>query len=118
MQKQNTSSLAKSSSSNIELFIDETSTYKKSFSIENITKEEEIIRAEIEKQLDGERGRKSKVLAEYRQELNFINFSTNTKNLLARSAAVSLEDLIEQDDDKVSSEALSIQVTIISKIGS
>lgn len=89
---------------------DNSNPFLKSFHFENITKEEEIIRAEIARQLDGERARKSKVLAEYRQELKF-NFSADSKNLLARSAAISLDDFHqEQDEGNISSEALSIQV--------
>ncbi|CAD7090015.1 unnamed protein product [Hermetia illucens] len=96
---------------------DNSNPFLKSFHFENITKEEEIIRAEIARQLDGERARKSKVLAEYRQELKF-NFSADSKNLLARSAAISLDDFHqEQDEGNISSEALSIQRAYILDAG-
>lgn len=97
-----------SSSSSIVEIVDRS--VVKSFNLKNMTKEEEVIRAEIEeRQLDGERGRQSKVLAEYRQELKSINLSSEAKNLLARSAAISLEDLDDHEESNISSEALSIQ---------
>lgn len=108
--------LLSSSAASIDI-ADNSNPFLKSFHFENITKEEEIIRAEIARQLDGERARKSKVLAEYRQELKF-NFSADSKNLLARSAAISLDDFHqEQDEGNISSEALSIQRAYILDAG-
>lgn len=65
----------------------------------------------------GEKGRQSKVLmAEYKEELKSVNFSAETKNLLAQLASSSIN--ADEDDDRrhdgdndLSSEALTIKVS-------
>lgn len=64
-----------------------------------------------------EKGRQSKVLmAEYKEELKSVNFSAETKNLLAQLASSSIN--ADEDDDRrhdrdndLSSEALTIKVS-------
>ncbi|EDW26509.1 GL13052 [Drosophila persimilis] len=84
---------------------------KAPFTLENANKEEELRRAESE-----HRSRKSKVLsAEYKHINRYINFSSDTKSLLTRSAsaAPSVADGYDgaNDDGNISSEALAIQRT-------
>ncbi|XP_032588021.1 pneumococcal serine-rich repeat protein isoform X1 [Drosophila mojavensis] len=80
-----------------------------SFTLENANKEDELRRAESE-----HRSRKSKVLsAEYKHINRYINYSSDTKSLLARSAsaAPSISGYEAADEGNISSEALAIQRT-------
>ncbi|KAH8336195.1 hypothetical protein KR074_010189 [Drosophila pseudoananassae] len=88
---------------------------KAPFTLENANKEDELRRAETE-----HRSRKSKVLsAEYKHINRYINFSSDTKSLLTRSAsaAPSISDSGFYDgpegdqESNISSEALAIQRT-------
>ncbi|XP_022209041.2 serine-rich adhesin for platelets isoform X2 [Drosophila obscura] len=84
---------------------------KAPFTLENANKEEELRRAESE-----HRSRKSKVLsAEYKHINRYINFSSDTKSLLTRSAssAPSVADGYDgaNEEGNISSEALAIQRT-------
>lgn len=56
-----------------------------------------------------EKGRQSKGLAEYKEELKSVNFSSETKNLLAHLAASSF-NAAEVTDRDLSSEALTVKV--------
>lgn len=56
-----------------------------------------------------EKGRQSKGLAEYKEELKSVNFSSETKNLLAHLAASSI-NAAEVTDSDLSSEALTVKV--------
>uniref|UniRef100_W8BF82 Uncharacterized protein n=1 Tax=Ceratitis capitata TaxID=7213 RepID=W8BF82_CERCA len=77
------------------------------FTLENANKEEELRRAENE-----HRSRKSKVLsAEYKHINRFINYSSDTKSLLTRSASTAPNDFDGGEEGNISSEALSIQRT-------
>ncbi|XP_067639678.1 uncharacterized protein [Eurosta solidaginis] len=81
------------------------------FTLENANKEDELRRAENE-----HRSRKSKVLsAEYKHISRFINYSSDTKSLLTRSAARSGFDGGEENN--ISSEALSVQRTYFMDAG-
>ncbi|XP_023166630.2 uncharacterized protein LOC111596585 isoform X2 [Drosophila hydei] len=80
-----------------------------SFTLENANKEDELRRAESE-----HRSRKSKVLsAEYKHVNRYINYSSDTKSLLTRSAsaAPSISGYDAADEGNISSEALAIQRT-------
>ncbi|KAH8342843.1 hypothetical protein KR059_000836 [Drosophila kikkawai] len=91
---------------------------KAPFTLENANKEDELRRAESE-----HRSRKSKVLsAEYKHINRYINFSSDTKSLLTRSASAApsvsgdgagLYDATAAagDEGNISSEALAIQRT-------
>ncbi|KAI8036078.1 hypothetical protein M5D96_011172 [Drosophila gunungcola] len=93
---------------------------KAPFTLENANKEDELRRAESE-----HRSRKSKVLsAEYKHINRYINFSSDTKSLLTRSASAApsvsgggaasgsgLYDGAVGDEGNISSEALAIQRT-------
>ncbi|KAH8287283.1 hypothetical protein KR054_005227 [Drosophila jambulina] len=91
---------------------------KAPFTLENVNKEDELRRAESE-----HRSRKSKVLsAEYKHINRYINFSSDTKSLLTRSASAApsvsgdgagLYDATAAagDEGNISSEALAIQRT-------
>ncbi|KAH8408904.1 hypothetical protein KR009_003634 [Drosophila setifemur] len=87
---------------------------KAPFTLENANKEEELRRAESE-----HRSRKSKVLsAEYKHINRYINFSSDTKSLLTRSASAApsisgsvFYDGAAGDEGNISSEALAIQRT-------
>lgn len=88
---------------------------KAPFTLENANKEDELRRAETE-----HRSRKSKVLsAEYKHINRYINFSSDTKSLLTRSASAapsisSGSGFYEGPGDQesnISSEALAIQRT-------
>ncbi|XP_017056267.1 endochitinase A isoform X2 [Drosophila ficusphila] len=91
---------------------------KAPFTLENANKEDELRRAESE-----HRSRKSKVLsAEYKHINRYINFSSDTKSLLTRSASAApsvaggvagsgFYDGAIGDEGNVSSEALAIQRT-------
>ncbi|KAH8256651.1 hypothetical protein KR026_009187 [Drosophila bipectinata] len=88
---------------------------KAPFTLENANKEDELRRAETE-----HRSRKSKVLsAEYKHINRYINFSSDTKSLLTRSASAApsisgsgFYDGPEGDQESnISSEALAIQRT-------
>lgn len=77
------------------------------FTLENVNKEEELRRAENE-----HRSRKSKVLsAEYKHINRYINYSSDTKSLLTRSASTTPNDFGGVEEGNISSEALSIQVS-------
>lgn len=77
------------------------------FTLENVNKEEELRRAENE-----HRSRKSKVLsAEYKHINRYINYSSDTKSLLTRSASTTPNDFGGVEEGNISSEALSIQRT-------
>ncbi|XP_029405818.2 uncharacterized protein LOC105225699 isoform X2 [Bactrocera dorsalis] len=77
------------------------------FTLENANKEEELRRAENE-----HRSRKSKVLsAEYKHINRYINYSSDSKSLLTRSAATTPNDFGGVEEGNISSEALSIQRT-------
>ncbi|XP_064537244.1 probable serine/threonine-protein kinase dyrk2 isoform X2 [Drosophila montana] len=78
------------------------------FTLENANKEDELRRAESE-----HRSRKSKVLsAEYKHINRYINFSSDTKSLLTRSASAAPSvSGYEADESNISSEALAIQRT-------
>lgn len=80
---------------------------KAPFTLENANKEDELRRAETE-----HRSRKSKVLsAEYKHINRYINFSSDTKSLLTRSAAATPSvSGYNSDEGNISSEALAIQV--------
>ncbi|XP_037049331.1 uncharacterized protein LOC119083656 [Bradysia coprophila] len=76
-----------------------------------LTTEPEVIREETEKQVISERGRQSKILAEYSQTLKIVNLTLGSKNLLERSAN-------EVDgDDELNSEALTIKRATILDAG-
>ncbi|KAH8237682.1 hypothetical protein KR038_006614 [Drosophila bunnanda] len=91
---------------------------KAPFTLENANKEDELRRAESE-----HRSRKSKVLsAEYKHINRYINYSSDTKSLLTRSASAApsvsgdgagLYDATAAagDEGNISSEALAIQRT-------
>ncbi|KAH8274232.1 hypothetical protein KR018_010019 [Drosophila ironensis] len=88
---------------------------KAPFTLENANKEEELRRAETE-----HRSRKSKVLsAEYKHINRYINFSSDTKSLLTRSASAApsisgngfYDGSGGPDEGNISSEALAIQRT-------
>jgi len=81
---------------------------KAPFTLENVNKEDELHRAETE-----HRSRKSKVLsAEYKHINRYINFSSDTKSLLTRSAsATPSASGYNPDEGNISSEALAIQVS-------
>ncbi|KAH8387373.1 hypothetical protein KR093_006661 [Drosophila rubida] len=81
---------------------------KAPFTLENANKEEELRRAESE-----HRSRKSKVLsAEYKHINRYINFSSDTKSLLTRSASATPSiSGYNPDEGNISSEALAIQRT-------
>ncbi|XP_016948641.1 uncharacterized protein DDB_G0271670 isoform X3 [Drosophila biarmipes] len=91
---------------------------KAPFTLENANKEDELRRAESE-----HRSRKSKVLsAEYKHINRYINFSSDTKSLLTRSASAApsvaggvpgsgFYDGAIGDEGNISSEALAIQRT-------
>ncbi|XP_070075411.1 serine-rich adhesin for platelets isoform X2 [Drosophila takahashii] len=91
---------------------------KAPFTLENANKEDELRRAESE-----HRSRKSKVLsAEYKHINRYINFSSDTKSLLTRSASAApsvaggvagagFYDGSIGDEGNISSEALAIQRT-------
>ncbi|XP_017067410.1 mucin-4 isoform X2 [Drosophila eugracilis] len=91
---------------------------KAPFTLENANKEDELRRAESE-----HRSRKSKVLsAEYKHINRYINFSSDTKSLLTRSASAApsvaggaagsgFYDGTIGDEGNISSEALAIQRT-------
>ncbi|XP_023031060.1 uncharacterized protein DDB_G0271670 isoform X1 [Drosophila willistoni] len=99
---------------NTEWLSDELLGEKAPFTLENANKEDELRRAESE-----HRSRKSKVLsAEYKHINRYINFSSDTKSLLTRSAsaapsiaAASGYDGGGNDEGNISSEALAIQRT-------
>ncbi|KAM8718895.1 hypothetical protein ACLKA7_011576 [Drosophila subpalustris] len=76
------------------------------FTLENANKEDELHRAESE-----HRSRKSKVLsAEYKHINRYINFSSDTKSLLTRSASETPSvSGYNPDEGNISSEALAIQ---------
>lgn len=77
------------------------------FTLENANKEEELRRAE-----NDHRSRKSKVLsAEYKHINRYINYSSDSKSLLTRSAATTPNDFGGVEEGNISSEALSIQRT-------
>nr|XP_014100833.2 uncharacterized protein LOC106625520 isoform X3 [Bactrocera oleae] len=77
------------------------------FTLENANKEDELRRAENE-----HRSRKSKVLsAEYKHINRYINYSSDSKSLLTRSAATTPNDFGGVEEGNISSEALSIQRT-------
>ncbi|XP_018786515.1 PREDICTED: uncharacterized protein LOC108967505 isoform X3 [Bactrocera latifrons] len=77
------------------------------FTLENANKEDELRRAESE-----HRSRKSKVLsAEYKHINRYINYSSDSKSLLTRSAATTPNDFGGVEEGNISSEALSIQRT-------
>lgn len=87
---------------------------KAPFTLENANKEDELRRAETE-----HRSRKSKVLsAEYKHINRYINFSSDTKSLLTRSASAApsissgsgFYDGPGDQESNISSEALAIQV--------
>lgn len=79
---------------------------KAPFTLENANKEDELRRAESE-----HRSRKSKVLsAEYKHINRYINFSSDTKSLLTRSASATPSvSGYNPDEGNISSEALAIQ---------
>ncbi|KAH8411562.1 hypothetical protein KR215_006675 [Drosophila sulfurigaster] len=81
---------------------------KAPFTLENANKEDELRRAESE-----HRSRKSKVLsAEYKHINRYINFSSDTKSLLTRSASSTPSiNGYNPDEGNISSEALAIQRT-------
>ncbi|KAH8300901.1 hypothetical protein KR044_003722 [Drosophila immigrans] len=81
---------------------------KAPFTLENANKEDELRRAESE-----HRSRKSKVLsAEYKHINRYINFSSDTKSLLTRSASATPSiSGYNPDEGNISSEALAIQRT-------
>lgn len=59
-----------------------------------------------------EKGRQSKFLATFQQQEMLIdNFTSETKNLLARSAAVSI-NTDDSNENELSSEALTVKVII------
>ncbi|XP_054086771.1 uncharacterized protein LOC105209954 isoform X2 [Zeugodacus cucurbitae] len=77
------------------------------FTLENANKEDELRRAENE-----HRSRKSKVLsAEYKHINRYINYSSDSKSLLTRSASTTPNDFGGIEEGNISSEALSIQRT-------
>lgn len=78
--------------------------HKIPFTLENVNKPEDLRREESE-----HRTRKSKGLsAEYKVN-PYINYSADSKNLLTRSAATTVNEY-ESEENNISSEALSIQV--------
>ncbi|XP_034478478.1 uncharacterized protein LOC117784764 isoform X2 [Drosophila innubila] len=81
---------------------------KAPFTLQNAKKEDELHRAETD-----HRSRKSKVLsAEYKHINRYINFSSDTKSLLTRSASATPSvSGYNPDEGNISSEALAIQVS-------
>lgn len=76
-----------------------------------ITTEPEVVREEeTDKQVISDRGRQSKILAEYSETLKILNLTSASKNLLARSAiAITSDEMV--GDDELNSEALIIKVS-------
>lgn len=73
------------------------------------TTEQDVVREETEKQVTSDRGRQSKILAEYSETFKIVNQTSGSKNLLARSAvSISSDELV--GDDELNSEALIIKV--------
>lgn len=67
----------------------------------------------------GDRTRQSKILVEYKDEIKILNFTNETKNLLARST-ISINSNDEDDTDNendlehdLNSEALTVKVYIL-----
>uniref|UniRef100_A0A1A9W8I3 Uncharacterized protein n=1 Tax=Glossina brevipalpis TaxID=37001 RepID=A0A1A9W8I3_9MUSC len=88
-------------------------THKMPFTLENVNKQDELRRVDTE-----HRSRKSKGLsAEYKHIQRFINYSSDSKNLLTRSASTTPNDYDMNDEGNVSSEALSVQRTYFMDIG-
>ncbi|EDW00178.1 GH12004 [Drosophila grimshawi] len=84
------------------------------FTLENANKEDELRRAESE-----HRSRKSKVLsAEYKHINRYINFSSDSKSLLTRSASAAPSVSDADEGGNISSEALAIQRTYFLDAGS
>lgn len=80
------------------------------------TTEHEVVREEMEKEVISDRGRQSKILAEYSETLKILNFTSASKNLLARSAISISSDEIDGDDE-LNSEALIIKRATILDAG-
>ncbi len=75
------------------------------------TTEQDVVREETEKQVISDRGRQSKILAEYSETLKILNLTSGSKNLLARSAiSINSDEIVE--DDELNSEALIIKVSV------
>ena len=53
-------------------------------------------------------GRQSKILSVYREDLKIVNFTDETKNLLARSAIIDADD--DSNEHDLNSEALTVKV--------
>lgn len=76
------------------------------------TSEQEVVREETDNQVISDRGRQSKILAEYSDTLKLLNMTAASKNLLARSAiSIGSDDIV--GDDELNSEALIIKVCIV-----
>lgn len=80
-----------------------------------VTTEQDVVREEMEKEVISDRGRQSKILAEYSETLKILNFTSSSKNLLARSAISVSSDEIDGDEE-LNSEALIIKVSAIQKL--
>ncbi|KAJ6639363.1 hypothetical protein Bhyg_12107, partial [Pseudolycoriella hygida] len=80
------------------------------------TTEPEIVREETENQVISDRGRQSKILAEYSESIKILNLTSASKNLLARSAVSITSDEIVGDDE-LNSEALIIKRATILDAG-
>lgn len=79
-----------------------------------VTTEQDVVREEMEKEVISDRGRQSKILAEYSETLKILNFTSASKNLLARSAISVSSDEIDGDEE-LNSEALVIKVSVIKR---
>lgn len=76
-----------------------------------ITTEQVVVREETQKQVINDRGRQSKILAEYSETLKIVNLTSVSKNLLARSAiSISSDELVGEEE--LNSEALIIKVSV------
>ncbi|XP_065364328.1 uncharacterized membrane protein DDB_G0293934 isoform X2 [Calliphora vicina] len=85
--------------------------HKIPFTLENVNKPEDLRREESE-----HRSRKSKGLsAEYKVN-RYINYSSDSKNLLTRSAATTVNEY-DSEESNISSEALSVQRAYFMDVG-
>lgn len=80
------------------------------------TTEQDLIREDADKQTSSDRGRQSKILAEFSENYKIVNHTLGSKNLLARSAISISSDEIAGDDEQLNSEALIINVCNVDRI--
>lgn len=79
--------------------------HKIPYTLENVNKPDELRREESE-----HRTRKSKGLSADYKVNHYINYSSDSKNLLTRSAATTVNEY-DSEESNISSEALSVQVS-------